>query len=151
MLHRHEDRRVLPFTPAQMFALVADVRRYPEFLPWCAALRVRSEEDRGETRVLVADMIAAYKGLNESFRSRVTLNEGAKTIDVEYIDGPFAQLANRWRFEPMGDGASRVHFLIEYEFKSRVLGVLARKVFARVFEKMSDAFEERARALYTAA
>ncbi|NWH08654.1 MAG: type II toxin-antitoxin system RatA family toxin [Alphaproteobacteria bacterium] len=146
---RHDERRVLPHTPEQMFDLVADVARYPEFLPWCAALRIKSREMLPDGReLLVADMVASFKGFEERFTSRVTLNRAALQIDVAYVDGPFHHLDNRWHFEPAGEGATRVHFVIDFAFKSRLLASVAGLVFGRVVTRMTDAFEARARRLY---
>jgi coenzyme Q-binding protein COQ10 len=146
---RADETRVVPFTAGQMYDLVADVRRYPEFIPWCAALRVRSEEigadGRGE---LVADMVARFKGFEEKFRTRVTLDQAAHVIDVAYLDGPFSHLKNVWRFEPLGERASRVHFHIDFEFRSRLLKLVASAMFERALTKLSDAFEARAGVLY---
>ena len=146
-----EDTRVVPYAPEQMFDLVADVRRYPEFLPWCKALRIRSEEVTDEGRgLLVADMVARYKGFEERFTSRVSLDRPSLAIDVAYVDGPFRHLANAWRFTGLGDRASRVGFTIDFEFRSRVLQLLANTMFERALMKLSDAFVRRADALYGA-
>lgn len=131
-----------------MFGLVADIRRYPEFLPWCAASRVTSEETRAGKPVLIAEMLASYRGFEERFVSEVTLDAPAHHIAVAYRDGPFAHLANTWRFEPLGPDICRVHFEIDFAFKSRVLATVAGLVFGRVVTRMADAFEARARALY---
>jgi coenzyme Q-binding protein COQ10 len=144
-----DESRVVNFTPHQMYDLVADVRRYPEFIPWCAALRVRSEElDAAGRGALVADMVARFKGFEEQFRTRVTLDPAARVIDVDYLDGPFAHLKNVWRFEPMGERSARVHFHIDFEFRSRVLKLLASTMFERALTKLSDAFVTRAETLY---
>ena len=140
-----EDTRTVPYTPAQMFDLVADVRRYPEFLPWCKALRIRSEEVDGEGRgTLVADMVARFKGFEERFTSRVTLDKPNLRIDVAYVDGPFERLNNAWRFTPLGVGTSRVGFTIDFEFRSRMLRLLANSVFEKALMRLSEAFVARA-------
>src|SRR5262245_31433279 len=106
-----------------MFDLVADVEKYPEFLPLCSALKIRSREKKSESiEIIVADMTVAYKLISETFRSRVTLDSPKFEISVEYLEGPFSRMHNQWRFMLAGEGACDVEFHIEYEFKSRVLG-----------------------------
>jgi coenzyme Q-binding protein COQ10 len=134
----------------QMFDLVADVERYPEFVPLCKALTVRSrkiDDDGRET--LVAGMTVGYKLIRETFTSRVTLDKPGLKVRVEYIDGPFSHLENIWTFrdEPEGEG-SRVGFFIDYEFKSRTLGALMGSMFDVAFRKFARAFEQRADAVY---
>jgi coenzyme Q-binding protein COQ10 len=134
---------------ADMFDLVADVERYPEFVPLCKELRVRQriEEPEG-VEILVADMTVAYKLVRESFTSRVTLNRPNLQILVEYLQGPFSHLENRWTFHPIGERASEVNFFISYEFKSRVLGMLMGSMFDLAFRRFAVAFERRADAIY---
>ena len=143
-----ETHRPVPHTPAQMFDLVADVERYPEFLPLCEALTVRSRKERDGKELLVADMTVGYKAIRETFTTQVLLNRAELTIEVKYIDGPFRYLDNRWRFEPLPGGGSTVHFFIDYEFKSRILGALMGSMFDRAFRLFTDAFEKRATAIY---
>ncbi|MGL4325630.1 MAG: type II toxin-antitoxin system RatA family toxin [Beijerinckiaceae bacterium] len=144
-------RHPVKFSAAQMFALVADVEKYPQFLPFCSALTVRRRTEDGEGRpVIVADMTVGYKSINERFTSRVTLDEPAMKILVEYIDGPFRFLENRWTFLPDPDGCV-IDFYISYEFKSRILAAVAGAVFDRIFRMFTHAFEERAKQVYTAA
>ena len=133
----------------KMFDLVADVERYPEFVPLCRSLRVR-KRTAGEdgTEVLVADMTVAYKVMRETFVSRVTLDRPNLKIQVEYLDGPFSTLDNRWTFTPAGEGACEVEFFIAYEFKSRVLGMLMGAMFEAAFRRFAEAFERRADAVY---
>jgi coenzyme Q-binding protein COQ10 len=126
-----------------MFALVADVERYPEFLPWVAALRIRSRAENTFT----ADVIAAFGALREKFTSHVTLDRDAKTIIVEYVDGPFHHLKNRWHFAPR-DGGCDVDFDIDFALKSKMLENLIGGLFTRAVEKMTAAFDERAHKLY---
>jgi coenzyme Q-binding protein COQ10 len=145
-----ETRRSVPQSPDQMFALVADVERYPEFLPLCEALAVRSRKERDGKALLVADMTVGYKAIRETFTTQVLLNEGERAIDVKYLDGPFRYLDNRWRFNPLPDGGCEVHFFIDYEFKSRILGAVMGSMFDRAFRMFSEAFEERARKIYAA-
>ena len=139
----------VPYSAAQMFDLVADVDRYPEFLPWCVALRVverRVNEDGRGT--ILADMVAAYKMFRERFRSRVALDRAAGTIDVEYISGPFRSLHNRWRFIDRPGGGSVIDFEIDFEFRNFLLQATAQAVFDKVFGRMSGAFVARADDVY---
>ncbi|MEZ5811254.1 MAG: type II toxin-antitoxin system RatA family toxin [Rhizobiaceae bacterium] len=133
--------------PAQMFDLVADVERYPQFLPMCEALVVRSRRERDGKTLLVADMTVGYKAIHETFTSQVLLDRANLKIDVKYIDGPFRYLDNRWTFDEMEDGCD-VKFFIDYEFRSRVLGALMGAMFDRAFRMFSEAFEKRADAVY---
>lgn len=136
---------------ADMFSLVADVEKYPQFVPLCQALHVRGRKDLGEGReVLIADMTVAYKVFKETFTSRVELNPDENTILVEYLDGPFQHLDNRWTFTDAGEGTCDVGFYIDYEFKSRALGSLMGAMFDRAFRKFSAAFEARADEVYGA-
>lgn len=136
---------------ADMFALVADVERYPEFVPLCRALKVRRRVASGEgVEVLTANMTVAYKVLQETFMSRVTLDRPHLAIMVEYLDGPFSYLDNRWTFRALGDGGCEVDFFIAYEFKSRALGFVMGAIFDSAFRKFAEAFERRADALYHA-
>ncbi|HHZ09547.1 MAG TPA: type II toxin-antitoxin system RatA family toxin [Rhizobiales bacterium] len=132
----------------QMFALVADVERYPEFLPLCEALTVRSRKERDGRTMLVADMTVGYKAIRETFTSQVLLKPDVNEIDVKYLEGPFRYLSNVWRFLPAGPSACDVEFFIDYEFKSRILGALMGAMFDRAFRMFTDAFEKRADAIY---
>ncbi len=134
---------------AQMFDLVADVERYPEFVPLCQALRIkrRTNSDEGP-QVLVADMTVAYKVIRETFTSRVTLDRPRLAIHVEYLDGPFSRLDNRWAFKALGETQSEVSFNISYEFRSRALGMLMGAMFDAAFHRFADAFEARADEVY---
>ncbi len=145
-----ETNHVVKHTADQMFDLVADVEHYPEFLPLCEALTVRTRKERDGKVLLLADMTVGYKAIRETFTTQVLLNRAERAIDVKYIDGPFKYLDNRWRFEPAGEGQSIVHFYIDYEFKSRILGALMGSMFDRAFRMFSDAFEKRADNIYTA-
>jgi coenzyme Q-binding protein COQ10 len=140
--------RHVPHSADEMFDLVADVEKYPLFLPLCEALRVKRREQRDDRPVLVADMTIAYKIIRETFTSRVTLDRDAKTILVEYLDGPFSHLENRWTFKPREGGGSEVAFFIEYELRSRTLSMLVGSVFERVFRRYAEAFEQRADRVY---
>jgi len=146
-----ETRRPVPHTPEEMYALVADVERYPEFLPLCEALSIRSRKERDGKELLVADMTVGYKAIRETFTTQVLLNAAERAIDVKYIDGPFRYLDNRWRFAALPEGGCSVHFYIDYEFKSRILGALMGSMFDRAFRMFTEAFEKRAAAIYGAA
>ena len=143
--------RRVKHTAAEMFDLVADVEHYPEFVPLCQSLRVRRTTGAGEgSKVIVADMTVAFGPVKETFTSQVTLDRPKLAILVEYIDGPFKQLENRWRFRPDGEAHCNVDFYISYEFRSRTLGMLMGSVFDKAFHKLSEAFEERADRVYGA-
>jgi coenzyme Q-binding protein COQ10 len=133
-----------------MFDLVADVKRYPEFVPHCLALRVLSEGQEGQKRVLTAEMVAAYATLREKFRCTVVLDAPALSIDVDYVDGPFKRLVNRWRFVDEA-GGSQVDFEIDFEFRNFLLQAAASTFFERVFARMAEAFVARADATHGAA
>jgi coenzyme Q-binding protein COQ10 len=142
---RHSETRRLPYTPEQMFDLVSDVRRYPEFLPWVSAIRVRSNSDTA----MVADMIVGFKGLRETFTSKVT-KQRPTLVDVDYVEGPLKHLTNEWRFKSDGQGGCEIDFCVDFAFKNRMFEMLAGQVFDRALRKMIGAFEERADALYGA-
>lgn len=140
--------RRVPHSAEEMFDLVADVEKYPLFLPLCEALRVKKREESDTRPVLVADMTIAYRIFRETFTSRVTLDREANKILVEYLDGPFRHLENRWTFKPREQGGCDVEFFIEWELKSRSLSMLVGSVFDRVFRRYAEAFEERADRVY---
>ena len=132
-----------------MFDLVADVEHYPEFVPLCRSLKVRQRTQDGEGRdVIVADMTVAYKLIHETFTSRVTLDRGRLEILVEYLQGPFRKMNNRWHFSAAAEHACDVEFNIAYEFRSRTLGVLMGAMFETAFRRFSAAFEQRADRIY---
>jgi coenzyme Q-binding protein COQ10 len=133
---------------SEMFDLVADVERYPEFVPLCQSLKVRKRMQVASKDVIVADMTVAYKMIRESFTSRVTLDRPNLEILVEYLEGPFRRLNNRWKFRPAGDRLCDVDFFIAYEFRSRTLGMLMGAVFDAAFRRFSAAFERRADQVY---
>lgn len=141
-------KRRSPFTPRQMYDLVADVEQYPQFLPLCEALTVRERNHDGDTTVLVARMAIGYKAIRENFTTRVTLKPAEQCILVEYLDGPFRHLENRWAFLPDPDGGSLIDFYITYEFRSAMLGMLMGTVFDKAFRKFADAFDARAYKVY---
>ena len=144
---KFEATRRVSHSPDQMFALVADVEQYPQFLPLCEALSVRSRRERDGRTVLIADMSIGYKAIRETFTTQVLLKPDEHIIDVKYIDGPFKYLSNIWGFEPASDGCF-VRFFIDYEFKSRILGVMKGTMFDRAFRMFSEAFEKRADVIY---
>ena len=134
-----------------MFELVADVERYPEFVPLCERLVVRKREALDSERsILVVDMTVAYKVFRETFVSKVTLDRPKLEILVEYLDGPFRTLDNRWTFKPEVERACEVEFFIDYEFRSRTLGLLMGSVFEAAFRRFAEAFERRADKIYGA-
>jgi coenzyme Q-binding protein COQ10 len=139
---KHAETRFLPYTPEQVFDLVADVRRYPEFLPWVSAMRVRADTPAETT----ADMIVGFKGLRETFTSRVRKTR-PDAITVDYLDGPLKYLTNGWRFRT-ADGGCNVDFTVDFEFKNRLFEMLAGQVFNTALRRMIGAFEARAAALY---
>jgi coenzyme Q-binding protein COQ10 len=131
-----------------MFDLVADVERYPLFVPLCDRLVIRSRTREGDREILVATMTVAYRFLHESFTSRVTLDRKALTIRAQYLDGPFRHLDNLWEFEPVSARETIVRFSIDYEFRSRTLSALMGSVFDRAFRRFAEAFEARADEVY---
>ncbi|WP_024816368.1 type II toxin-antitoxin system RatA family toxin [Methylopila sp. 73B] len=142
--------RRVPHSAEEMFDLVADVEKYPLFLPLCEALKIRRREERDQRPVLVADMTVAYKIFRETFTSRVTLDREKRSILVEYLDGPFSRLENRWSFEPLEAGGCEVRFFIDWELRSRTLSMLVGAAFERVFRRYAEAFEQRADRVYGA-
>jgi len=140
---RHSEDRYLPYTPEQLFDLVADVEHYDDFLPWVVAVRVRSSSET-ET---VADLVVGFGAFKERFTSRV-VKERPKRICVDYIEGPLKYLHNEWRFERAADGGADVHFSVDFAFKSRLFESLAGAMFDRALRRMINAFEQRAAALY---
>ena len=133
----------MPYTPEQMFDLVADVKRYQEFLPWVAATRIRSDSES----LMVADLVVGFKAIKETFTSRVT-KERPLSLAVDYIEGPLKYLHNSWKFEPDGQGGTDIHFCVDFAFKSRIFESLAGQMFDRALRRMIGAFETRAHALY---
>ncbi len=139
----HRETRDLPYSASQMYALVADVGRYQEFLPWVMGTRIKSDS---ETEML-ADVLVGFKGLREQFTSRV-LKTPNLSIDVDYLDGPLKQLHNEWRFRPREDGGCHVDFYVEFTFKNRLFQKLAGQMFTKALNKMTSAFVDRAEAIY---
>ena len=148
MPHFSTKRRVR-HAATDMFDLVADVEKYPAFVPLCADLKVRSRTDKGEgVSVVVARMTVAYKMIRQSYTSRVTLDRPKLEIFVEYLDGPFSRMRNRWTFHPTGEQSCEVEFFIDYEFRSRTLALLMGAMFDTAFRKFAAAFEQRADRVY---
>ena len=137
------ETRRLPYSAEQMFDLVADVKRYPEFLPWVIATRVRSDDGRE----MIADMLVGFKALREKFTSKVEKNRPHE-LEVQYVDGPLRDLDNLWKFTPLPDGGCEIDFCVDFTFKNRVFEALAGQYFDRAFRKMVTAFEMRADELY---
>ena len=142
-------KRRVRHAASNMFDLVADVEKYPAFVPLCAGMRVRSRSDKGDgVGQLVAEMTVAYKLARQTFTSRVTLDRPKLSVLVEYLDGPFSRMQNRWIFTPTGEDACEVEFFIDYEFKSRALAMLMGAMFDTAFRRFALAFEQRADAVY---
>jgi coenzyme Q-binding protein COQ10 len=140
----HAERRTLPYRPEQLYDLVADIERYPEFLPWCIACRVT----RRQGNVIWGDLMVGFKVFREKFTSKVTLTAPSR-VDVEYIDGPFRYLTNHWRFIPEDGGrATTIDFYVDFEFRSWALQAVARAAFNEAVRRMVQAFEKRAREVY---
>ncbi|WP_022726995.1 type II toxin-antitoxin system RatA family toxin [Fodinicurvata sediminis] len=142
----HAEKRKVPYTPRQLFDLVADVKSYPEFLPWCLASRVKSQEGN----VIYADLVIGFKMLRERFTSRVELHEEDAenlTIDVSYVEGPFKYLNNHWKFIPDEEGCL-IDFYVDFEFRSRLLQRVMQPLFNEAVRRMVAAFEGRAKELY---
>ena len=138
----HAEQRVLPYTQEQMFALVADVERYPEFLPWCVGARIRERQPD----LIVADLIIGFRMFRERFTSRVALDP-PRRIDVTYTEGPFRYLNNHWAFATV-PGGCRIDFFVDFEFKSRLLQKVIELLFGEAVRRMVGAFEGRTRQLY---
>jgi coenzyme Q-binding protein COQ10 len=150
MPHFATERRVA-HSADEMFALVADVERYPEFVPLCERLVVKARKADGARETLVADMTVGYRALRETFTTRVVLDRPALAIEAQYLEGPFRHLDSRWTFAADGPGACRVGFTIDYEFRSRILAALMGAAFDGMFRRQAAAFETRADAVYGAA
>jgi coenzyme Q-binding protein COQ10 len=141
----HAERRHLPYRADQLFDLVADVERYPEFLPWCTGARIRERTDT----IITADLLIGFRMVRERFTSKVTLSRPDR-IDVAYSEGPFRYLDNHWKFEPQADGSCIIDFYVDFEFRSRMLQRLIGVLFNEAVRRMVGAFEGRARQLYGA-
>ncbi len=143
----HTETRIMPHSAEEMFDLIADIGKYPEFLPWTVGARIRKTIEIERGSVIEADLIISFKVFRERFTSRVTVMPDAQTIDVEYLDGPFKYLVNNWKFSPHKDGCE-VLFHVDFEFKSKVLQALIGVVFDQAMRRIVGAFEKRAKELY---
>lgn len=143
----HSETRRLPYTAQQMYDLVADVARYPEFLPWTAAARIRDTRAEGDRIVMLADLVISFKVFRERFGSRVTLWPDAKKIDTEYLDGPFRHMISNWAFAD-AEGGCDVYFHVDFEFRNRLLQATATVFFNEAMQRVVRAFERRAAELY---
>ncbi len=137
-----------PYTAAQMFAVVADVERYPEFLPLCEALKILSREQQGDEEIIVAEMTVAYGVFTERLTSRARLDPVNLKIFVEYLAGPLSHLESRWSFRDLDEGGSETEFDIDYEFSTLALRLAVGAAFDRAFRRFSDAFARQAKAVY---
>jgi len=143
----HSEKRQMPYKAEQMYDLVADIAKYPEFLPWCTGARIRSQREIEGGSIVDADLIISFKMFRERFTSRVTLHPENHKIEVEYLDGPFKYLVNYWHFIPSETGCT-ADFHVDFEFKSKVLQALIGVVFGEAMRRIVKAFEDRAKALY---
>ena len=140
---RHSEKKFLNHKPENLFNLVSDVKKYPEFLPWCLGSRVKKINDNN----LKADLIVGFKVYREVFKSNVILNKSKKEIHVEYLEGPFERLNNFWAFKRLGKGCE-VNFLVDFTFNRRILNTVLESFFSDAVKKMVKAFEERANKIY---
>jgi coenzyme Q-binding protein COQ10 len=145
---QYSTKRRVRHAAADMFDLVADVEKYPEFVPLCSGLTIKSRTEKDGNTVLVADMKVAYKFISETFTSRVTLDRTNLKVLVEYLNGPFRRMQNRWTFSPVGERLCDVEFFIDYEFRSRTLAALMGAMFDAAFRRFAGAFEQRADQIY---
>lgn len=146
---KFSNRRSVRHSASDMFDLVADVERYPQFVPLCRDLTVRRRVPGQEgSEIVIADMTVAYKLVRETFTSKVTLDRPKLCIIVEYLEGPFSRMENRWTFTPKGEDACEIEFFIDYEFRSRTLGLLMGAMFDAAFRRFADSFERRADQVY---
>lgn len=144
---KHSETRTLPYTAQQMYDLVADVPRYPEFLPWTAAARVRSTTVEGTSTVMNADLVISFKVFREKFGSRVVLWPNEMKIDTEYLDGPFKYMHSQWAFRDV-EGGCELDFAVDFEFRNAILQKVIGVVFDQAMHRIVRAFEDRAAALY---
>lgn len=140
---KHSETKILPYTSKQLFDLVVDVEKYPQFLPWCMACRIKDQKDN----LLIADLIVGYKVIREKFTSKVSFTEPSDIL-VEYLDGPMEYLHNKWHFKDIGDGSCEVTFFVDFEFKNPLLKGLMGVFFDEIIRRMTGAFETRAKDLY---
>lgn len=143
----HAETRTLPYSADQMYALVADVASYPDFLPWCAAARIRSSSPEGAAEVMLADLVISFKVFRERFGSRVVLYPETRHIDTEYLDGPFKYMKSTWDFRDVAGGCE-VGFFVDFEFRNLILQKAIGLVFNEAMHRIVAAFEARARELH---
>src|SRR5436309_1128489 len=149
IMPKFSSKRRVRHSASEMFDLVADIERYPEFVPLCKSLKIRQRTPKPDgTEIVIADMTVSFKLVREAFTSRVTLDRPNLKIMVEYLQSPFSNLENRWSFEPKGEDVCDVGFFIAYEFKSRMLAMLMGTMFDAAFQRFAAAFEKRADAVY---
>ena len=148
-MHRHHEAREVPYAAGKMFELVADIERYPEFIPWCKAARISSRSPVENGEVLIADLLVAIKGFRETLVSKVTLERDQGRIVVRYVDGPLKRLHSEWRFLDRGINRSRVEYVSEFEFRSRILTAFAGLFIDHAVSEVVAAFETRARAEFS--
>ena len=145
----HAEKRRMPYSAAEMYALIADVAAYPEFLPWCSATRIRSRKPGPDgSEIIETDMVISFKVFRERFGTRVTLHPILNRIDVAYLDGPFRHLDNHWQFVPVSETSCDVDFFVDFEFRSKTLQLIIGVVFHEAMRRIVRAFEARAEALY---
>jgi len=145
----HAEIRRMPYPAAAIYALIADVAAYPEFLPWCAGARIRSRTPQPDgSEIVEADLVISFKVFRERFASRVTLRPDSTKIDVAYLDGPFRYLDNHWRIKPVGEAECEVDFFVDFEFRSKPLQAIIGLVFHQAMRRIVSAFEQRAEQLY---
>jgi coenzyme Q-binding protein COQ10 len=149
----HKEIRIVPHSPRQLYELVADIEKYPDFLPWCIAARNRSREATADGELIDADLVLGFKMFRERVRSKVTLHppdddETGGRIDVEYVEGPLRYLQNHWVFVPAEGGGCEIDFFVDFEFHSRLLQKIVGALFHEAVSRMVAAFERRATALY---
>lgn len=144
----HSEKRKLLYSAEQMYQLVADVGKYPEFLPWCSAARIRSREIEGDSEIMLADLVISFKVFRERFGSKVSLHPLERKIETEYLDGPFKFLKSSWKFNVINETECEVDFFVNFEFKSRLLQGIIGVVFSEAMHRIVRAFEKRADDLY---
>jgi len=144
----HSENRKLLYSAEQMYQLVADVGKYPDFLPWCSAARIRSREIEGDSEIMLADLIISFKVFRERFGSKVILYPLVRQIETEYLDGPFKFLKSSWKFTEINENECEVDFFVNFEFKSRLLQSIIGVVFGEAMNRIVRAFEKRADELY---
>lgn len=147
-MHTYEVTHRVGHSARDMFNLVADIEQYPDYLPLCEAMRIVRNEERDDKRVLIAKMQVGYKFIRESLTTEVVLDPADRVISVQYLDGPFSFLENRWRFVPLTDRSCDIHFFIRYSFRSHMLERLMGGLFAKAVRKYTEAFEQRADKVY---